>query len=111
MALADFIERYMKEHDLSARKFAANCGLNHRSINLILDRKEEGREIKIETIHKIANYTGANFYSLIKMAYPDFIPEGELSGEAEIVAQGFENASPEIKDIIRKLVATTDLHR
>lgn len=103
MTLAEYIEKYMKDYGLTARQFASKCGLSHGIINKILWR-EPNHEPKIETINKIAIFTGANLYSLIKMAYPDIVSENELSGEAEIVAQAFEHASQEVKDIIRSLV-------
>lgn len=102
MTLKQYIEAYMKEHEISsAREFAGSCGLSHQVINNILE--DEAYEPRVSTLKKISEYTGVKMSSLLKMVYPDSYDEN-LTVTSELVAQAFETAPQSIQEAVLKLV-------
>ena len=102
MTLREYLEAYMKEHDLGIREFSRNCKLSHTVILNILEKPDYRPEIT--TLEKISNYTGSKLVSLLKMSYPDAFKDDDLDVTSELVAQAFETASEGIQEAVLKLV-------
>lgn len=102
MTLKEYIETYLKEHNLTIRQFARHCNLSHTVILNILEKPDPRPEMM--TLEKISNYTGTKLVSLLKMSYPNAFEDEGLTVTNELLLQAFESAPQGIQDAILKLV-------
>jgi transcriptional regulator with XRE-family HTH domain len=102
MTLQEYIEGYIKQHNLSIREFARLCGVNHQAMFNILNKPEHKPDVI--TLGKISDYTGISIVTLLKMVYPESFRDVSLSPQGEIVAQAFENAPESVQDLVLRLV-------
>lgn len=102
MNLKDYIENYLKQHELGIREFARNCKLSHPVILNILNNPEYRPDIS--TLEKISDYTGTKLVVLLKMAYPSAFEEDDSKPVDELLTEAFNNASEEVQSVILKIV-------
>lgn len=108
MTLAEYIEGYIRDQGLTVREFAQKCGLSHTAVNRILHNNSAYRP-NVISLYKIAEATGINLVTLIKMSYPEeFEKVEEEPSTVEQLAEAFEKAPPHIQEIILKIVGLKD---
>lgn len=102
MTLKEYIESYIKQHNLSIREFARKCGVSYQAVFNILDKPSYKPDVI--TLDRISDFTGVSVVSLLKMVYPDVFDENHLTAQSEVVAQAFEQAPESVQDLVLRLI-------
>ncbi len=103
MTLKDFIEQYLAEHSLSMREFAKQAGV---SVNTV-SRWTSGELIEspdVQTLIKVARFTGYDPLLLIEIAYGDDIKTNQPDPSARILATRISRLPKFIRDGLEKLI-------
>lgn len=102
MSLAEYIENYIKQSNLSIREFAKGCKVSHTVVLSILNNSSYRPDIA--TLEKISDYTGAKLVTLLKMAYPSAFDEDESLPIDDLLSKAFHDAPEQVQDVILKIV-------
>lgn len=86
-ALASFLASYLRQRDISARKFADEADLNHHTVNKLLKSDSKGNYPSVDTIVKIARATRTDPCKLLEMVVPDDIAPLRTTVEAQLIGQ------------------------
>lgn len=101
MNLAEYIENYVKQNELTLRRFAKGCNVSHTVILSILNNPSYRPDIT--TLEKISDYTGAKLVTLLKLAYPSAFDDDESSPTDDLLAQAFHDAPEVVQDMVLKI--------
>lgn len=97
ITLQQLIEREIAKAG-SARQLGLKSHINHETINSM--RNEANYKPSIETLIKLAKYTGFDLTTLVALAYPDAASESRAGAETHIMAQKFASLPPEVQSAI-----------
>lgn len=85
--LASFLAGYLRQRDISARKFADEAELNHHTVNKLLKPDSKTNYPSIDTIVKLARATRTDPCKLLEMIVPDDIAPLRTTVEAQLLGQ------------------------
>lgn len=92
MTLGEYIKKYRDEHDLSARAFAALCGLSPQYVlNLEKGKNNDGKPLSptMETFSKVARTTGISELDLFLTVNQDVTLNSSFTGREVLVVKKF----------------------
>lgn len=94
MTLGEYIKKYRKEHDLSARAFASLCGFSPQYIlNLEKGKNNEGNPLSptMDAFTKIARATGISELDLFLMINEDVTLNSTFTGREILIVKKFRD--------------------
>jgi transcriptional regulator with XRE-family HTH domain len=101
--LGDFVLREIQNRQMSQREFARFVGVNHQTINKLLDYGEkEDTYPALDSLVKLAKATNTDICTLIALITPDVVSQPDP--EAEMIAERISKLPPNKRDAIDALI-------
>lgn len=114
MTLGDYIDNFIKEHDLSYESFGKMAGISKQYVGILIRGiNNEGKPVSptVKTYAKIAKATGISELELMLMVNDNVTVNPELSNRELIVVHKFRVADEDRKKAVEDLLDGVSLRK
>lgn len=98
--LSSFLAAYIRQRDISARKFADEADLNHHTVNKLLKPDDKSNYPSVDTLVKIARVTRTDPCKLLEMVIPEDVAPLRTTVEAQILGQQIVELPDEDRSVV-----------